>query len=1726
MKKLKSFSVMLLFVLALSLSLVMVACSKPNNSTSSDKFELKLSPATTEITLGETLNYSDFTLTVDYEDPDKTDETVTLTESMITDGLDKLGTVGTHTLTVTHLKQTTSLTVTVKPVPTPTADIVLSATTAEINFGEELDFSEFTVTVKYKDGTTPDLNLPLTEEMITDGLGTLGTVGTHELTVTAMGATAKLTVTVKPLVMTNAAMANVTKTYDGEPAQIAATGLPQNANAVYTYYEGDSADESKKVESMTDAGTYFVKAVVSAANYTDKELTATVTINPQHISVDNLVWTNTGYRHTGEEITLAATTSGLPDGVTYVFKNEDGGDAKATDAGFYTAVAHFTSTNKNYTVGESCSLNWKIVANTSLGFAPWYTAADGVLTTVTFDDLEDNKIVMHFGDDDVEGTVDYGADATTVTFPEATGYTLTVDDGVMTVNKGSVTTYLLSESALNNFVGEYSTLADDISVVLDLENNTLKLVTNTLDEGLTVTVKSGAAVLVVDDTDMALSYDETNSRVKFDGYKNPANFDLVDNKGSSLAAKIYLLTKKEVEDLTKTMPEGAFVDYNNAHTLSVAADKTVTYDGMKVQPYAAYYIAQYSNETSCAKLYVSINTNKREQSLTIGSSFYTVGSTKFIPADYKNFFGTYYPKNEAGDGYDTASANKVSFMEHESYYRIYIGSVDYVMDNGEISFALANGVLTATLTKGDADPVTVTFNGGTSLTVGDKTYEKVKTLFCSSSYYYYYNINTGKYIADKGNGKVAIYGTEYLYKSLEYTENGLEITIDVDGTDKKLVYNGDSRYIVYDGVMHVYESLGNVPNGRANATYTNGEDSVTVSNTGYTVNIGGVSTKLSDVVYSVVDDGNNKGRTVIQAVGKAGDETYTVLHYSLAAIKVNGVVYTHSTFVDIMGSEFKPAADSDDVFAFGTDGKMTYRGEEIFLNGANSYTNFNLGNVYYSFDVQKTSIAFNDQIVWNVKYYFTAYFDFNGVYVSADNTKIFAFDETTVYYDGTNSTSFKAKTTETGALITVSGKDAVFSKAAGGATTVVFDGVTYTKVADFDLSTYYGTYTVFDGSANGSNFELKVNPGYNDKKIVTFVMYNGNITPVVDSTYDSGIYLIKNTDATTSTNLPILAVQKKFVNLLGTVTFNGKPLQIVLEAVPKENSTDYVTAVNVKYDGETTTISGSWTWKVTIKGVEYIIDTNDDADTKDALPLRVFEAWWDDIENTSGYTYNGKTLTVTIGVDASGATPVPALKFNYDGADVDVTITEVEGGRTLTFTKDGINYKGVIGGTPAVAVYTQAEFDFFFADNFENTVNGKTLVLSVKPTYSATEFNLEGSTYDGKDITFAKYLPDDNVVLFANADGYYAYDIVAKQFYTDIVAADDAPLLSLNYRSNASYGQPLYYTTVVGEIASFDKTTGKVAVTVKMGGYTLYPVTSITKVEGKTGEYIVVGKTYNSSSTDVSVYLIIDGSNVTLAMAEEYNFPGTYTVNEKSLVITKTADGKYTASYDGSAAAAITPDFSKRSFILTIADKTYMVTWTYATDFTFTVSEVSADALKFTGSGSSAYISAYSTQDPYDLTITYTGNNSDGKPTFSIKWEKGYSSSGNTTGVLADDGQKIIVDDNIAYNKMNIYLNNNSDKEIKYIMLGASCQIGNFVGKFTVGMSEVVIGLDTTPTYDYDDELDGYERTKLVITVDGKSATVNTSWDTAATTIEFTCDGTTYTATYAEGSVTVAEKAA
>lgn len=1619
--------------------------------------------------------------------------------------------------------------------------ISLSPADVTLTVGEELDYADFQITVSYDDGTTGTVTL--TAAMISEeDKGKLSEVGEHELTVTCMGKTTTLSVTVDPMEMGEVTVQPVTKTYDGTPAAMpAVSGAPQGASVSYEIFEGTSA-EGTPVQSAVNAGSYFVKVTVSARNYATVEKTSSITIDKAVFDLATLTWENTKYIHTGEEITLEAQPVGLPEGFTFSgFTATSSQATSATETGTYTATANFTGENPNYTLSAaSCVVSWRIV--TGVESNNWYAVQGGTLLKGEFGLNSASKPVFIFNGAESSYELSYEGEVPSITI---SGYTAaSVEDDVLRLVASDSTVYvLIPEAALNNFAGEYSMYVEDFTIAFDYEAGTAKLVSTLRGEGpvtrnLTLQVPADGTVddaaLLVDGTDMSFIYTADAGKVGLTGYANPANFDQVDSD------PVYLATKDEAEELMQ-FTAGQFVDAEGANTFVVGEDGSLTYNGYALTPYCSYYYSSYGLQD--LEIYLSLDSNNTGEELVIDAGYYTIGGDAFIPAEYIGFAGVYYLKD--GEGLHVGSDYKISFLEYTSYFDVRMLGTTYTFgaeaSEGSLALSLQGGVLTATLTK-DSDVKTLVFDRAT----GTLTYEGGTYIQADPLLENYSSWSGGEYI--NGKGEVVTYSTSsatFTVKgetSTAYTiaRTGEETTVTVTLASGSAVirWGADNRFITVDGVLYVYSNLESDTDGRtADEVYSDGENSIVFDGNVYAIN----EKVLQDVTYTLVDDGNGNGRMVLQATGTIDGVSYTVLHYSQAAWLVNGDVYVADVFAGIYGTEYKPAESSSDVFVFEDSGKMLFRGTEVFITSPDSYSHFYCerdGRLYYfSFDVNGTFIQFNDAVVWNVRYYPAAYFTFSGAYVSEDRTQAFYFGDEVVYYNGTSTESFTVVTTETGATMTVGGLQAVFTNGTGGAT-LTYDGVTYTREPFFSLAPYARTYTVYNGTESGTTLTYDpANTSWSAPQMTALILYNGELTPVITYNYSDRAYLIRNTDGQTMAQLPYLAVQDKYADLVCTEQFQGKTLSITLGVRQKPNSTDRMPSLNVVYNGETVELgvvnAYASVFKAELGGTEYYLRPNTDAETSSVLPLLVFDGWWYDYDGSES-KLNGKTVRLEIAVGGTDDAPEAVLQVTYDGAVVDAEFSVAASGYSMEFTKDGVNYVGVLSDTAVldVSVYTEAEYEFFFAAGFKNTVGGKELVFPVTIThefdsyYSGYTIVLDtagttAATYGGEAITRAQYLYNDGVLVFETAGESYAYDIAADKLYTDVLPEGSD---FRDAENEGAYGSVFEDMKIDVRFTSFNKESRKAVLGFYFDDTFRGEHTNLAQaVRVSETLYKLTGK--NAEEEQVTLYLEkqTDGS-FALYTESEYLFTGEFTVGEKTLVIERTVSegvASYTAAYDGDEPVAIEPDFTSNSFALQVGAEFYVFSWTVEEgELVFTVQAVPAAAMQFVCSGSWAYDTYYYSEDIL-LDISVSGI-VDGQVTFNVTSTGYYNGSG--IGTLSEDGTHILV--TLGYSTHRIYLNSGVDPEgyIEYIFVRDSVTAADLFGTFTTA-DDQQISILLSATSEDDEGVPTNAKPAIVVTYNGKACECSTSYRDSLSSVEFTCEGKTYTAKFVDGVMTVTEQA-
>lgn len=119
--------------------------------------------------------------------------------------------------------------------------------------------------------------------------------------------------------------------YDGTPKTISVTGLPQGASLVY-----DTAT------TYTDAGVYPVAATITTQTGDKIVLKATLTITKAKYDMSGICFDSHAFIYDGNSKSIEIEGN-LPEGVTVSYENNE-----KADVGSYTAIAKFTSSNKNY----------------------------------------------------------------------------------------------------------------------------------------------------------------------------------------------------------------------------------------------------------------------------------------------------------------------------------------------------------------------------------------------------------------------------------------------------------------------------------------------------------------------------------------------------------------------------------------------------------------------------------------------------------------------------------------------------------------------------------------------------------------------------------------------------------------------------------------------------------------------------------------------------------------------------------------------------------------------------------------------------------------------------------------------------------------------------------------------------------------------------------------------------------------------------------------------------------------------------------------------------------------------------------------------------------------------------------------------------------------------------------------------------------------------------------
>ena len=1609
-------------------------------------------------------------------------------------------------------------------------EITLSNATAEIKAGGAIVYADYTVTANYSDGSNKVV--PLTEKMFkAEDLAKFENAGTYEIEVSAFGKTTLLTVTVTNYTFEGVTAVDVNAVYDGTAKVPTLDNAPAGATAVWTYYEGTDKTGAVVSEAV-NAGTYYAEGVVSLKYYNDATVSANVVIAKKAVNPAELQWENLKRVYTGSAINANVTASDLPEGVTVSYE----GDGKTgTAVGKYTVTLKFDdSLSQNYEMtAETYDVEWEIIAPLD---ATWFGAENGALCVADFKSDSETAGTLTFNGQTTTYTVAFD-DNGNATFSGLNGNVtaISLKGGILRLTAGEKKYLLVNKDDLNTYFAgsEYDMLLAQFRIDLNETDKTLKLVVTTEANGeqeYPLTISAGDSETLA--KNVKLSASETlyldyyySYGVRINGFENP--------NGYKSESNYVLATKSAVAAALKNLVNGEFKDLDG-NTLVVNGYEDIKYNGRAVKLYAVSY---YGKTT----LYAAINSGKTNAELAPNAGYVKFNNSSFYDKNLIVKAGTYYFEKDGviSDaetfGYLTSSYNytvtakilKGETAESKTFTVNGAETADRaLLDLGK------DGRLTVTLYLKNETEVYATFvvnANGTEVTYGEKTFKKVEKLIEKATGY-----PSSKYYGADGtvlsyDGKGAFTFTDAngskVYNRYTLEADGDKLTINlVNGEDTCTIVSEDPRYITVDDKVYLNERSFNLTNGyNLSATFIAGDSQIVVKNNEVTFD----GNALTDLEFNFVDDGNNKGRTVLQIKGKNGEADVSILFYSLTAVKVGNKGYAVKLLSPYYGVTYRPAEDESKSFTFETDGRLMINGKEVFVSSVGtSNVNYYIedGNLLLECTMyDNSSYGYATIKEGGVQYDYNSDFfmEYRGLYVSEDNASAFAYLKSdTIYASETSYTRCSVSSIdENGTVLNVGSKKATL-KTVDGLRVVEYDGKTYNQVKDFSLDAYFGTYSVL----NGNNYDSLTVPtnlltNAKDVSLQKFVMYNGSYAPVIKYNYYNYAYLIKNTDAATATALPYYAINEAYLKYAGEGKLDGKTFEIGFAVGTKDNKK--VPVMNVLYDGAALTLTNIAQWQLTarIGEKDYTVEAVT-GDEKAYADLMIYESVYG--EYKGAYLFNDNNGELAIKVNENGESVI-VLKFNDN--EVNATFADASFGKTVTFAYNGVDYKGnLVKSSPSVRIVTVAEYEFFFGSTYDAsdnaygvTVNGKTLkfdyeIKSLSQNNYDYQFAFKSLSFDGKAATANAiyYSTAAKTVVFTTADGTYAYNLTTKALTDNVTFEGVAALINNKNTSDGSVYVTARITSVEGKVA-------KVGLFYDFGNKGGLKAVTATAVEGG----------YKLSGEGLATtYLLEEGDAYALYTEEQYLLAGTYAIGGKDLVITGThANGKftYTAAYDGAEAVAVTPDFTAKSFMIKSATSATMFGWTNENGvLNFTATELPAAALAFLINGD-YMINLDSSSNNFEMRISLKGVDN-GKVKFNVSYSTGWSWT-TVEGTLSDDGTYISA--YVYYSDIQIYANAKDDYYYKLVAVKKSSAAAKYLGTFTVNETEKVsIALGATSSEDDDGELDGLDASCFMVTYKGKTVKASTKYSASVSEIEFTVDGKTYVAKLVDGAMTVTEKAA
>lgn len=215
----------------------------------------------------------------------------------------------------------------------------------------KFNYEDYKIAVNYSNGDVEQV--ALTEEMFSayDKLK-FYQIGKHTIEINYKNRSCELKINVQRVNLDDlVSFEDKEVVYNGKPYEINVEGdIP---NDVTVYYPNGNA--------RTNAGSYQITAVCYGDNYETKTFTATLKISPAEYDMSKVTLIDAEYTYDTFPKSISIPKDSLPTGVSVEYSiNGQNGSNEAVNAGTYTVVASFSSTNANYKQIESLTANLTI----------------------------------------------------------------------------------------------------------------------------------------------------------------------------------------------------------------------------------------------------------------------------------------------------------------------------------------------------------------------------------------------------------------------------------------------------------------------------------------------------------------------------------------------------------------------------------------------------------------------------------------------------------------------------------------------------------------------------------------------------------------------------------------------------------------------------------------------------------------------------------------------------------------------------------------------------------------------------------------------------------------------------------------------------------------------------------------------------------------------------------------------------------------------------------------------------------------------------------------------------------------------------------------------------------------------------------------------------------------------------------------------------------------------